>query len=80
MLIIFRNLKDIYGDHGRVGLFGLKVFKNFIFVDLFLLSCRILGRYLENWIYQEILKILKKLKKPKIIFEFMLTNNNIQNQ
>ena len=71
------NLKDIYGDHGRVGLFGLKVFKNFIFVDLFLLSCRILGRYLENWIYQEILKIQKKLKKPKIIFEFISTEKNI---
>ena len=71
------NLKDIYGDHGRVGLFGLKIFKNFIFVDLFLLSCRILGRYLENWIYQEIIKLQKKLKKSKIIFEFTPTEKNI---
>ena len=71
------NLKDIYGDHGRVGLFGLKIFKNFIFVDLFLLSCRILGRYLENWIYQEIVKLQKKLKKSKIIFEFKPTEKNV---
>lgn len=71
------NLKDIYGDHGRVGLFGLKIFKNFIFVDLFLLSCRILGRYLENWIYQEIIKLQKKLKKSRIIFEFKPTEKNI---
>lgn len=71
------NLKDIYGDHGRVGLFGLKIFKNFIFVDIFLLSCRILGRYLENWIYQEIVKLQQKLKKSKIIFEFTPTEKNI---
>tara|TARA_Y100000389_G_scaffold205040_1_gene262337 strand:+ start:1587 stop:3233 length:1647 start_codon:yes stop_codon:yes gene_type:complete len=71
------NLKDVYGDHGRVGLIGLKIFKDFMFVDLFLLSCRILGRYLENWIYQEILKIQKKLKKPKIIFEFIPTEKNV---
>ena len=71
------NLKDIYGDHGRVGFICLKIFKNFIFVDLFLLSCRILGRYLENWIYQEIIKLQKKLKKSRIIFEFKPTEKNI---
>tara|TARA_Y100000816_G_C26099962_1_gene582751 strand:+ start:188 stop:1834 length:1647 start_codon:yes stop_codon:yes gene_type:complete len=71
------NLKDIYGDHGIVGLFGLKIFRNFIFVDLFLLSCRILGRYLENWIFQEIVKLQKKIKKSKIIFEFKPTEKNV---
>ena len=71
------DLKDTYGDHGRVGMFGLKILKDFIFVDLFLLSCRILGRYLENWMYSEIKKIQKKLKKKRIIFEYIPTKKNI---
>ena len=71
------NLKDTYGDHGRVGMFGLKILKDFIFVDLFLLSCRILGRYLENWMYNEIKKIQKKLKKKRVIFEYIPTGKNI---
>ena len=71
------NLKDTYGDHGRVGMFGLKISKEFIFVDLFLLSCRILGRYLENWMYNEIKKIQKKLKKKRVIFEYIPNEKNI---
>ena len=71
------DLKDTYGDHGRVGMFGLKILKDFIFVDLFLLSCRILGRYLENWMYSEIKKIQKKLKKKRVIFEYIPTKKNI---
>ena len=71
------DLKDTYGDHGRVGMFGLKILKDFIFVDLFLLSCRILGRYLENWMYNEIKKIQKKLKKKRVIFEYIPTKKNI---
>ena len=71
------DLKDTYGDHGRVGMFGLKILKDFIFVDLFLLSCRILGRYLENWMYNEIKKIQKKLKKKRVIFEYVPTKKNI---
>ena len=37
----------------------------FIFVDTFLISCRILGRHLESWILNEIRKLLKK-KKIKV--------------
>ena len=33
------------------------------------MSCRVLGRYLENWILHEIIKISKKKSKP-IIAEF----------
>ena len=58
-------------------MFSLKILKDFIFVDLFLLSCRILGRYLENWMYNEIKKIQKKLKKKRVIFEYIPTGKNI---
>ena len=32
-------------------------------VDLFIMSCRIMGRYLENWILNEIKKIAINNKK-----------------
>ena len=44
------SLKDVYGDHGIVSLVCLKVVrKKFIFIDTLLMSCRVLGRYLEEW-------------------------------
>ena len=38
------SLKDIYGDHGIVGLYIVKeIDKNLAIIDTFLMSCRILG-------------------------------------
>ena len=55
------KLKDSYGDHGIVSFVSLKVENDkFIFIDTFLMSCRILGRYLEFWILNEIKKIAIK--------------------
>ena len=50
------SLKDIYGDHGNIGLVCLKkINSNYVFLDTFLMSCRILGRHLESWILRNIL-------------------------
>ena len=52
------QLNDIYGDHGIVGLIILKELeKKYLLIDTFLMSCRVFGRYLENWILNEIFKI-----------------------
>lgn len=62
------TLNDLYGDHGIIGLiqynFGKK--DKTIRICLLLLSCRILGRYLENWILDYIIKIGKKNKCKNI--------------
>tara|TARA_E500000178_G_scaffold356577_1_gene435654 strand:+ start:5595 stop:7256 length:1662 start_codon:yes stop_codon:yes gene_type:complete len=71
------SLRDIYGDHGIIGLISLKIVKNnFVFVDSFLLSCRVLGRYLENWILSKIFKIAKKNKSKSIFIEYKKTQRN----
>ena len=64
------DLKDIYGDHGIVGLIILKKFKKFLYVNTFLMSCRVMGRYLENWILDQIQKISKKNKNENIVLEY----------
>ena len=71
------DLTDDYGKHGIVGQFILKKYNNILLVDLFLMSCRIMGRYLENWMLSEIKKIATKEKIKEIIFEFVPTKKNI---
>tara|TARA_B110000444_G_C18825602_1_gene590116 strand:+ start:69 stop:1751 length:1683 start_codon:yes stop_codon:yes gene_type:complete len=72
------KLKDSYGDHGIVSFVSLKVENDkFIFIDTFLMSCRILGRYLEFWILNEIKKIAIKKKIEHILIEYIPTKRNI---
>ena len=71
------KLKDIYGDHGIIALFCLKLLdKNYLFLDTFLMSCRILGRHLEAWILNQIINIAKKKKINFVIAEFKYTKKN----
>ena len=71
------HMKDMYGDHGIISLVCLK-FKSekILLLDTFLMSCRVLGRYAENWILSEILKVAKKNKINKLIAEFIPTKKN----
>ena len=72
------KLKDSYGDHGIVSFISLKIVNDkFIFIDTFLMSCRILGRYLEFWILNEIKKIAIKRKINQILLEYIPTKRNI---
>ena len=71
------SIKDIYGDHGIVSLICLKIVnRKFIFIDTFLMSCRVLGRYLEEWILNEIRKIAKKNNIKTIVAEYVFNKKN----
>lgn len=72
------NLADKYGDHGIVGLVCLtKVDTETLFLDTFLMSCRILGRHLETWmLYQALLKA-KKHGYKNLSGEFINTERNV---
>ena len=74
--ILLIKLNDLYGDHGIVSLVILKLKKDVIFVDTFLLSCRILGRYLENWILKKIQDFAKKNNAKYTIIDFKKTEKN----
>ena len=72
------KLKDNYGDHGIVSFVSLKIVDDkSIFIDTFLMSCRILGRYLEFWILNEIKKIAIKRKTDHILLEYIPTKRNV---
>ena len=71
------HLKDLYGDHGIISFVCLKfISKKVILIDTLLMSCRVLGRYLENWILNEIIKFAKKNKVKLVVAEFISTKKN----
>jgi FkbH-like protein len=77
-VIFLISLKDNYGDHGIIGLIHLKnIEKDSLFIYNFLLSCRILGRYLEFWILNKIKQITKSLNKKFIIAEYIDNKKNL---
>ena len=72
------SLRDIYGDHGNIGLIILKkINNNFHFLDTFILSCRILGRHLETWIIKKIFDIIGKKQDNSLVAQFIPTKKNI---
>ena len=72
------NLKDIYGDHGIVNLVCLhEINSDYLFLDTFLMSCRVLGRNLESWILQQTINRAKSHKYKYLVGEFIETKKNI---
>ena len=75
---ILTKLKDQYGDHGIVGLFCLKELdKNNVFLDTFLVSCRVLGRYFEVWMLYKALEIANQRGFYNLIGEYIPTEKNL---
>ena len=73
------SLRDIYGDHGIVGLVCLKkISADTLFIDTFLMSCRVLGRFLESWMMSQILATCAKQSIKYIIGEYTRTERNCQ--
>lgn len=73
------SLKDIYGEHGHVGLIILKKIaeNKTLFIDTFLMSCRATGRYFESNMFNHLKNFAKKNKYTSIIGEYIKTEKNI---
>lgn len=71
------NLIDNHGDHGIVAMVCLEeINSEYLFIHNFIMSCRILGRYLEAWILNEIILRAKLHGFSHIIGEFIPSNRN----
>ena len=58
---------DKYGDYGLISVVILKRSKNEVYIDLFLMSCRVMGRKLEFVIFNEIFSQEKMLIKAEYV-------------
>ncbi|GAX60251.1 nonribosomal polyketide synthase protein [Candidatus Scalindua japonica] len=70
------EVTDRFGDYGLVGVVIIKEEKDKLFLDTFLLSCRVLGRRIEDAIMLRLKKYCKKQNLTSIEAKFYPTDKN----
>ena len=71
------SLNDIYGDHGNIALVSLKKINDEeIFLENLLMSCRVIGRYLEFWVLKKIIDRCNSLGVKKLKIQYLITKKN----
>ena len=75
--LISLSIKDKFGDYGTTGLIILTIDNHKATIDTFLLSCRVLNKYIENIFFKLIIDEFQKLLKP-ILGVYVPTKKNIQ--
>jgi FkbH-like protein len=70
------NVKDRFGDYGLVGMVIAENRSDRLFVDTFLLSCRVLGRGVEHAVLQKLGELAKALNLPLVVIPFLPTAKN----
>lgn len=58
-IVVYGRLKDKYGDNGLVTVVIGKIFKNELYIDIWLMSCRVLKRDLEKAVFDFIVEYCK---------------------
>jgi len=76
--VLYLRLLDKFGDSGIVGVCILKYKDHRSYLDTFLLSCRVLGRGVEDTLINQALKLAKKRGCREVIGEYLPTSKNIQ--
>ncbi len=70
------TLKDDMGEYGLISVLILEKKKDYLFIDTLLMSCRVLKRGMEEFIFNEITKIAKDKGYKKVIGEYIKTEKN----
>lgn len=70
------TLKDKFGDHGLISVVILEKQEDLLFIDTWLMSCRVLKRGVEEYIINCIMEIAKANGYKKVIGEYLKTNKN----
>ena len=70
------SLTDRFGDHGIIGLAVIEMRSNIAFLDTFLMSCRVLGRHLESWFMDALVKKIKLKGIKNLIAQYLPTSRN----
>ena len=67
------SLQDKFGDHGVIGCVNSKKINSEVFIQDFILSCRILSRKIEEYV---IFVIKKKFKNNNVYLEYVKNSQN----
>lgn len=81
MIVGCAQVEDKFGDSGLTGVFIIsKERQDVWYIDTFLLSCRIMGRGIENAILSYIINEAKKKNVKKILAQYIPTKKNIPSE
>jgi FkbH-like protein len=68
--------KDRFGDHGIVGVMFIKIGGDHCQIDTFLMSCRVLGLGIEQYMISFAAGVARRAKVGKLVGEFIPTSKN----
>jgi FkbH-like protein len=70
------TLEDKYGDYGLISIIILKKQSDALFIDTWIMSCRVLKRGMEKFVLNQIAQQASKIGVKKIIGEYLPTAKN----
>ncbi len=71
------SLTDIYGDHGNIAIvLTERISDEVAFLDTFLMSCRVMGRFVESWIIDNVRSKLVEKGYKYLLAEFIPSGRN----
>ena len=70
------TLVDKYGDNGLISAIVLKKEKDSMFIDTWIMSCRVLKRTMEPFVLNTIVEVAKKEGYTKLVGEYLPTAKN----
>ena len=76
-LTFYIKLKDKFGDYGLISIVILIKQKDKLFIDTWIMSCRVLKRGVEKLLLNKVVEKAKELKFNTIIGEYIPTSKNI---
>ena len=79
-LIYSLSVKDKFGDHGITGLSIIHLLEEVALIDSFMLSCRILGKGIENEFLNCLVSLAKKKGMKKVQGKYIRSDKNIQTE
>jgi FkbH-like protein len=69
-------LKDKFGDHGLISVVILEKQEEALFINEWLMSCRVLKRSMEEFIINKVIEIARANGFKKVIGEYIKTSKN----
>lgn len=76
-IVLSAEVIDKFGEYGLTGVVIIKKENSAWIIDNFLLSCRVLGRRIEESILAHLVREAKKGKAKKLVGEFIKTEKNL---
>ena len=72
----YMTLTDRFGEHGLISVVILKKREDSLFIDTWLMSCRVLRRGVENCLFNEVVELTKQAGCRYLVGEYLPTAKN----